>query len=166
MKILFIIITIGFLCFIPARAGLEEKSIGLGFMAGEPTGISFKKWTSEINAIDGLITWYSGEYVDSFTLQIGFLNHNFDEFDIEWGKLPFYFGAGTRLIMERRRVWDLYRFRYDSHNRLGVRGVVGMSYIFEMIPLEIFMEIGPVIDVVPLTEINITYGMGVRYYFR
>lgn len=155
MKKYILLITLIFLPGILAlsAAGLEDKSIGLGFVIGEPTGISFKKWTGRLKAIDGLVAW-SFEKESRFVVHFGLLKHNFDEFEIKQGKMPFYYGGGVRLkVME-------------NDSRIGARAVVGMGYIFKTEPLEIFLEFGPVLDIIPSIEVDVTAGLGIRYYFK
>jgi len=152
------LITFFVFLFVPALtfAGMQDKIIGAGFMLGEPTGLTLKKWLDNVGAIDGAVAWPLGEE-SSLTIQIGFLKHNFNEFEVDTGKAPFYYGAGTRLV--------LVDSNSDKDNRLGIRGIIGIEYIFENEPLEIFFELGPVLDVVPSAQMEITGGLGVRHYF-
>jgi hypothetical protein len=43
--------------FFPCAVLAQDQDFGLGFMLGEPTGISFKKWTGSKTAIDGAVAW-------------------------------------------------------------------------------------------------------------
>lgn len=129
----------------------QEKKLGLGIILGEPTGVIAKYWTGSRTAFDVAGSWsFSGE--DSFHLHADYLFHNFNLFKVEKGKLPFYYGIGARLSLQ-------------DETRFGIKFPLGLSYIFEDTPLDIFFEIGPVMDLIPDTEIHVLGFIGFRYYF-
>lgn len=129
----------------------QEKKLGLGIILGEPTGVIVKYWTGSRTAFDIAGSWsFSGE--DSFHLHADYLFHNFNLFKVEKGKLPFYYGIGARLSLQ-------------NETRFGIKFPLGLSYIFEDTPLDIFFEIGPVMDLIPDTEIHVLGFIGFRYYF-
>jgi hypothetical protein len=80
--------------------------------------------------------------------------HNFDLIKVPQGRLPIYFGVGA-----------LVRFRDNADDQLGVRIPVGVSYMFEQAPIDIFAEIGPAIDIVPDVRGEVTAGIGIRFWF-
>jgi hypothetical protein len=41
----------------------------------------------------------------------------------------------------------------------------GLSYEFERTPIELFLEVVPMIDLIPATEIGMAGAVGFRYYF-
>ncbi len=134
------------------------SGIGIGIMAGDPTGISLKQWLNDKTAVDAGIGWtFSGE--DSFHLHADYLIHNFQIFDNGKmkGSLPLYYGVGGR-----------YRYEEDDggdDSVFGVRVPIGISYIFPEAPVDIFFELVPVLDLIPDTELELNAGVGVRYYF-
>jgi hypothetical protein len=143
-------------CCIPvlilAAAPLDASNgFGAGIMLGDPTGISLKSWISKTKAWDGGIAWGLGRD-DALYLHGDLLYHKFNFIPVQEGKLPLYYGAGIRLL-----------FAHESH--LGVRGVVGLDYMFAGIPLDLFLELAPVLDLVPATELNMNGALGIRYFF-
>ena len=149
------------LLFVTASALAASGSvsgIGIGIIAGDPTGISLKQWLNDKTAVDAGIGWtFSGE--DSFHLHADYLIHNFEilENGKMKGSLPIYYGIGGR-----------YRYEEDDgggDSVFGVRVPVGISYIFPEAPVDIFFEVVPVLDLFPDTELEINAGVGVRYYF-
>ena len=137
--------------FFPCAVLAQDQDFGLGFMLGEPTGISFKKWTGSKTAIDGAVAWsFSGQ--DSLHLHADYLVHSFDLIKVEKGRLPLYFGLGARL-------------KLGDPTRFGVRFPVGVSYIFEEASIDIFLELVPMFDLAPGTDFKIGWGIGIRYYF-
>jgi hypothetical protein len=126
-------------------------SFGLGIMLGEPTGISLKYWSSKTNAWDGGIAWGFGAG-GALYLHSDYLWHNFNFIPVDEGKLPLYYGLGGRVL-----------FADKSH--LGVRGVVGLDYMFARAPVDIFLEIAPIFDLIPGTDFTVNGAIGIRYFF-
>jgi hypothetical protein len=130
----------------------QKNGIGLGVIAGEPTGISLKKWIGKTSAIDGAIAWSFGNQ-GALHLHANYLIHNFGVVKkIQGGRLPVYYGIGARVKLEK----DI---------RIGIRGPVGVNYIFDKHPLDFFLEIVPLLELVPNTAISINGAIGVRYFF-
>jgi len=50
--------------------------------------------------------------------------------------------------------------------RVGVRVPVGISYLFDSVPVDLFLEVAPVVDLVPSTGLGWNSGIGIRYYFQ
>lgn len=129
----------------------QDKGFGLGIILGEPTGISLKKWLDGNSALDSAVAW-SLVRPSSFHLHADYLYHKFNIFNVKKGKLPLYFGIGIRI-------------RVGGEDRLGIRVPVGICYIFEQAPLDIFLELGPVLDLAPATKLRVTSSIGIRYFF-
>jgi hypothetical protein len=129
----------------------QQKKFGLGIILGEPTGLIMKYWSTNTTAFDVAASW-SFEGQNSFHLHADYLFHNFNLFKVEKGKLPVYYGIGARLSLQDK-------------TRFGIRIPIGLSYMFDKAPFDIFMEVGPVMDVVPATELHVLGFVGFRYYF-
>ncbi|MCA9727160.1 MAG: hypothetical protein KC729_05705 [Candidatus Eisenbacteria bacterium] len=134
-----------------AGTARAEGNLGLGIIAGEPTGISMKLWTSNRTALDGAVAWSFDEAVH---LHADYLWHFFDRFDIDEGYLPLYVGVGGRT-----QLHDV------GKDELGFRIPFGASYLFENAPVDIFGEVAPVMNVAPDTELKAEGAIGVRYFF-
>jgi hypothetical protein len=133
----------------PALA--QRSGTGLGLILGEPTGISFKTWTGSVSAIDAALAWsFEGE--DSFHFHIDWMRHDFGVVGVDKGSLPFYYGIGGRL-------------KAEDDSRLGARGVFGFAYLFESAPFDIFLEVVPILDLVPDTDFVLNAAIGTRFFF-
>lgn len=55
--------------------------------------------------------------------------------------------------------------RRGGHTRLGIRFPVGLTYMFDGAPVDIFLEAAPALDIVPGTSFDINGGLGFRYFF-
>jgi hypothetical protein len=126
---------------------------GVGLILGEPSGVSLKYFWNETMAIDGAVGWSFHRETD-LHLHSDVLWHNFDLFPVAEGQLPLYLGVGGRA-----------KIREHEEDRLGVRVPIGVSYIFEDLPLDIFAEVAPVLDFTPSTRGGFTLGIGARWWF-
>jgi hypothetical protein len=140
-------------------AGSEIKAqhggFGIGFMAGEPTGLSLKGWLQPTQALDGGIAWSYFEE-PSAHFHVDYLWHMFNLIPVGYGELPLYFGVGNRLKVHG----------YDEHAELGFRAPVGIAYIFADGQLDTFTEFVPIMDIYPATELDFNLAIGIRYFFK
>ncbi len=132
----------------------QQNGFGAGIIVGEPTGLSVKGWTSGTNAIDAGIAW-SFRTPSSFHIHADYLWHNFSVFKTT-EIIPLYYGVGGRVKIGREGE--------DSH--FGVRVVIGVDYMFRDAPVDIFLELAPVMDLAPSTELTANGGLGVRFWFK
>lgn len=142
------------------RVPAQDRGFGLGIVIGEPTGISLKNWQGRTTALDGAIAWsFAGN--DFIQLHGDYLSHNFSLLKVEEGQLPFYYGIGGRI---KFTSGDNNKDNADK-TRLGVRLPLGLAYLFEKVTLDIFVEVVPVLDLVPETQFDLNAAIGIRYFF-
>jgi hypothetical protein len=126
-------------------------NFGIGVMFGEPTGISIKNWTGGSTAINIGAAWSLSGRNEAIHLHADFLFHSWFS-DINTGKLAFYYGFGGRVI-------------FAGDPTAGVRIPLGLNYVFENIPFDLFVEAVPIFDVAPDTKFAGNGAFGIRYYF-
>ncbi|MEW6511814.1 MAG: hypothetical protein AB1428_12755 [Bacteroidota bacterium] len=129
----------------------QSRGFGAGIILGEPTGFSFKGWTSSANAIDAGISW-SFRRSGFFRVHADYVWHFMNVFPRE-DRLVLYAGPGARLGFSRHE------------SVLGLRIVGGMAYWIPGAPLEVFLEFAPVMDLAPSTEATAEGGIGIRFFF-
>ena len=136
---------------LPSTLAAQDSGFGLGIILGEPTGVSFKSWVGSREAVDVAVAWsFEGE--GAIHIHADYLFHNFRLFHIEKGDLVLYYGIGARVKTVHK-------------TQVGIRIPLGLSYLFEKDPIEIFFELGPIMNLTPKTLFRMTTGVGVRYYF-
>lgn len=128
---------------------------GVGVVAGEPTGISSKLYLGEsrVHALDAGFGWSLTKDHD-FSVIADYLYHNYNLIQVKSGELPVYFGLGGRAL-----------FRDGKDDKYGIRVPLGLDYQFAAAPWDIFVEIGPVLNVSPDVNMGFTGGGGFRYFF-
>ncbi|MGB0651046.1 MAG: hypothetical protein ACPG3U_03865 [Rhodothermales bacterium] len=139
--------------FVPASHAQDE--LGVGVILGEPTGLTAKQWLSSEHAVDAAVAW---TFSNDTRIQIhgDYLYHrvhffNADEYE---GRIPFYFGMGGRAIFG------------ENDTTVGARFPLGIGKTLDDAPIELFLEIVPILDVVPDTEFDLNGALGVRYYLN
>ncbi len=138
-----------------ARNGMaQDGQFGLGIIIGEPTGPCFKLWTSQRTAIDGAAAWSFAKNA-GMHLHADYLLHISDLVEVESGRLPLYYGIGGRIRFAEG----------DGDDNIGIRIPVGLEYLFETMPLDIFFEIVPILDLAPDTDLDFNAALGMRYFF-
>lgn len=145
----FLILTLALAAAAPAVARPGAGSMGVGFIGGVPTGFTAKYLVTKTVAAD------FGVGVDD-----GDLNFNLDALvhldrilNVERGEMPLFVGIGWKL-------------RDETKNLFGMRFIAGAAYFFPEHPLELFVELAPVLRFKPDTGTNFDGGIGMRYYFQ
>ena len=138
--------------FFMSSLNAQNQAVGLGIIVGEPTGFSFKYWTTSTTAFDAALAW---SFIDegAFHIHADYILHTFNLIRVPEGKLPFYYGIGARL-------------KTSVDTRLGVRVPLGLAYLFQNAPVDIFLEVVPILDLTPKTDFKINAALGARYYFE
>lgn len=146
-----------------------NKTFGLGLELGEPTGITGKYFLSADRALDfGVGEIYN--YVDRTGIHIyaDYLFHPVSLVSAEAFELPFYVGIGGRF-------WNFTDHPAngvdDSASAIGIRVPLGISFDFNSVPLDIFLQIVPVLDFYSGYAAHSVYldfdvSVGVRYWFN
>ena len=140
----------------PARA---QEGLGLGIIVGEPTGLSLKNWLTGSTAFDLALAWSFADE-GSFHIHGDYLIHKYDLFKVDKGKLPLYYGVGARVRARNGGPGE------NDDVNLGIRIPVGLSYLFQNDPFDLFLEVVPILDLTPETDVTLNASLGGRYYFQ
>lgn len=142
----------------PFLAFGQQYNTGIGIIIGFPTGFSGELVWSENSAIVFNAGWSLRE---NFGLHLtGTYQFMFPGvIKTEEGKalrqvVP-YLGIGGRLLLEEKDD--------DTDIHVGLRGGGGIEYFVERFGL--FLELYPVVDIVPGTDLDFEAGIGFRFYF-
>jgi len=134
---------------------------GAGIIVGEPTGVCFKQWLNYRNAIDFAAAW-SFDDEAAFQFHMDYLFHKYfviiTDRDQIVGGMPLSVGIGGRLKLEDDD-------EDDDDVLIGVRFPLGISYLFVDTPVDLFLEVVPIMDLAPETDFSLNGAIGFRYYF-
>lgn len=156
---------------LPAMAqGPKGKSFGVGFSVGDPTAVSFRFWTSRDNSWDLAV---GASYLGNPHVHGDYLWHFNDAFNSRIVSL--YAGVGAALgFGDNRDGWVLVRYKkgkdywyyHDDGDGMVVaaKGTFGLNIIPRNTPLDIFLELNPIIGISPGFGFDIMPALGIRFY--
>lgn len=151
MKIIKKCVFVAFLITLATVLNAQDSGFGIGLYLGEPTGIGMKGWVSPNGAIAGAMAWsFAGN--GHLHVHADYERHSFNLIQVDKGQLPVYYGIGAKIVFQDDPV-------------LGARIPLGINYIFDDAPLDIFAEIVPGLELIPETEFALAGGVGIRYFF-
>ncbi|MEW6196866.1 MAG: hypothetical protein AB1521_17090 [Bacteroidota bacterium] len=148
--VLLIILLTGSINYISA----QDSGFGAGIILGEPTGLSAKYWLDEDNALDFGLAYSFIRKNSAFSIHADYLYHAFDLIESKL-RIPVYYGFGARI-----------RIIQNEDTGLGARGVIGVAWLNDDVPIDVFIEVVPVFNLFPATSLNLDAAIGVRYFFK
>ena len=151
-----------------------NRKFGLGFMVGDPTGLSAKLWIAPTNSLDfGLGFWGYGFNDRCWTDNTGHTHCGYGGYsngtvnaDYLWqsniirgtAQLDWHIGAGARMLWFGGCNGDCFA--------LAARMPIGLDLMFTNPSfLEVFFELAPAFYIVPGFGFDIEGCLGVRFYF-
>lgn len=132
----------------------QDKGFGLGVILGEPTGISGKYWVDNEHALDFGLAYSFVHPNKTFSLHGDYLLHLPNLIKSSY-RFPVYYGFGARI-----------HFGNKDGNTLGARGVIGILWMHDSLPIDAFIELAPVFNLFPETSLHFDFAIGGRYYFN
>ena len=145
---------------IRAQYAPENKKFGFGIIIGDPTGGTAKLWLNHENALAFSL---GSSFFGSPRIGVDYLWH-FNAFETDI--LNLYAGPGGVIgIGEGDGFWHKNKF-IRTNNKLGLaaRGIFGLDVIPRRTPLEIFVEMGVLLAIVPDFESAFDAALGLRFY--
>ena len=150
-----------------------NKTFGLGLELGEPTGLNGKLFLSDSGALDFGVGWIYRHYYygDGLHIYADYLWHPVSLVSSAALELPLYLGAGLRF-------WEFhYCFQglcdYGG-SAIGIRVPIGIAFEFNNVPLDIFLQLVPVLDFLEgdyydryrdRAHVGVDVSAGIRYWF-
>ncbi len=165
------------------------KQFGLGIVLGSPTGLSAKYWLSQERALDFALAWgwgnqsnYGGAYYDDDKCYDYSYYKNNKGWCGDRANYDYYGGGGFHFhgdyvfhnfsVFKTREPFALYygpglSFEYWRHYDalLGVRGLVGVTWLPRSAPFDMYLELAPTLNLTPGTFVYFNGGLGGRFYF-
>ena len=154
-----IILILSFFLSTQSLAQRNNTKNGIGLILGTPdAGISVKFMNSGYRHFNGAIAWSSGN--DKNDNNDGYLHLHADYIFKKWRifdrtatNFNTFLGAGLQL---RTGPGD---------ETFGVRIPLGLSYTFNEVPIDAFIELVPKIGLIPDTDFDIDAAFAIRFLF-
>lgn len=148
-------------------AGSNTSGVGLGVVVGDPTALSLAWRPGDTWYLQAALGWNLNS--DRFALNVDYLMtlttlHSADAGSVSF---PIYVGVGGRMRVDDDD-WDDWGdddWDNDEDSSLGLRVPVGLSILPTKIPMDFFVELAPVVELIPATDLDLDAGIGARFYF-
>lgn len=136
---------------VPAAPG----SMGAGVFLGQPTGLSFGVDMAPAHWLDFKAAWDFSGGKDGYAIV---LQGNYEfafpgVLVIEGQDIVPFVGVGAQLNLS------------DAGLNLGVHVPFGLDYRFSRVPIELFLEAGLDVYLIPATAFSGSGGLGIRFRF-
>lgn len=143
----------------PAPAQPNIGSFGFGLILGDPTGLTAKGDLGGSNAWDLAI---GTGYLGNLRIHGDYL-WNINAFSSS--EVGLYLGLGAVLGSGKGRGFIVRGKEVEDDGfRLGLRGVAGINAMPFSAPVEFFLEVAPIIALIPTTGTGTDLAIGIRYY--
>lgn len=144
------------------RLADAQGRVGIGFIIGDPTGFSLKYKISNMNSLDGALGFSP---FDRFRIHADYLwisrPFSDQQFSFTYGAgVAIGFGSSDYIVSRGRHVY----FSRDVPTGFGVRVPVGLSYMIPRSPVELTLELAPMVIFAPDGGVGIDGGLAVRFY--
>jgi hypothetical protein len=165
MRILTAVSTLLLTFFLVTPAASQPTGVGLGAQIATsnngtraPVGLSLKTWINDRQAVTGSTSFLVADdepfSPQSFWILEGnYLFHNFQSLSVGEGDLGTYLGPGVQFVVNE-----------DADNDVAFRAPLGLNYIFEGAPADIFIEVAPTLKITDPTVLRFDGAIGFRYF--
>lgn len=130
------------------------SSFGGGIYAGNPTGLKFKANLNSNNSLSSLIAWDIPGNMVYASLDYAYNFYYSIKDDEGKAVLPIFLYTGPGI-----------RIKANNNTNVGIKFTGGAGLKFSDIPVEVFLEVSPILDIVPATALDLNAGIGFIFYF-
>jgi len=129
-----------------------KYSTGAGIYAGVPTGLRLKINLNNANSVTATVAYDVPGSMLYSSIDY-FYNFHYTAQDSDY-QIPFFLYTGPG-----------FRIKTNNDVHAGVKFNIGAGFMFSDIPVEFFMEVSPILDLMPATDFDMNAGIGFVFYF-
>lgn len=145
------------LFFYSSKARAQDYENAVGVRLGDENGLTFKKFISNNEALDFILSFVSNNREKSSKLTGLYEIHQ--QLPDTTPGLGWYYGFGGGLGSVKRK--DL-----DREFLLAIDGVIGLDYKFANDPINISLDYKPTFEIAPNSDLDpLHIGLSVRFTF-
>ena len=135
------------------KPAIAADGMALGVFLGQPTGFTFRLGLAQTQSMEFKAAWSLGAASSAFSAEGNWLIEFPNSIVIEREQFIPYTGVGAALGVGNGELG------------LGFRIPGGIVYRFAEVPIEVCLELGLGMSIIPSTSFTATGGLGVRYRF-
>ncbi|MGE0079026.1 MAG: hypothetical protein AB7S48_14295 [Bacteroidales bacterium] len=137
----------------------QDHNTALGLRVGYPSGITAKHFFGKKSALEGIVSFGWGGVGLTGLYEL----HN--EVSGTDG-LNWYYGLGAHIATAKADKHNPWENKSGDEFFLGADGIIGLEYTFKNAPINLSVDIMPIINVVESPGIWFNAGLSVRYAFK
>lgn len=142
------LLAIVILSVLSSSLSAQNRGLGLGLVLGSPTGFSAKYWTTRDEAMQFGIGWVAMRKDNGTAISFDYIWHSFDTIRAS-ERFPLFYGFGAQMV----------------GSYLGIRGVFGLGWHSRKAPVDVFIQVVPIIQLTDNSGFYLDAAIGVRYFF-
>lgn len=155
MKTRFLTVVLSTVFMFTATQSFAQDGVGLGGELLSPTGLSYKIPINETSSINGGLGFFVTDFNSSLILEANYVIYrDSDNINVGSGDLVPYFGGGVYVT-----------FNSDIDSQLAIQIPFGIEYRVDSSPIEVYMDIGPLLTLTDPMIFRATSSLGFRYRF-
>ncbi|MDI3526616.1 MAG: hypothetical protein PWR03_799 [Tenuifilum sp.] len=137
----------------------QDYKTGIGLRGGYPSGVTFKHFFAQKTAVEGILSFGWGGIGVTGLYQL----HNSipDAAGLRW-----YYGAGAHFATANPDKNNPFEGTSGSKVFLGADGVVGLEYTFNEAPINLSLDVMPILNIIESPGIWFNAGFSIRYTFK
>lgn len=139
MKKIYLLIVM--ICFVAGVSFSQDYQTGIGLRAGPFNGLTIKHFTTENTAVEGLFStrWRGFEFTGLYEIH----QPAFDTQRLKW-----FYGLGGHFgFWNGDYTYDRWGRRGETYSVLGIDGIIGLEYSFDLIPFVVGLDWKPAYNI-------------------
>jgi len=144
---------------VAVNVNAQQYNTGVGLRGGLPSGITVKHFFAQKSAVEGILSFGWGGIGITGLYQL----HNSIP-DVQG--LYWYYGGGAHFATANADKHNPFDSSSGDEIFLGADGVLGLEYTFKDAPINISLDILPILNLIESPGIWFNAGLSVRYTFK
>lgn len=144
---------------IATSVNAQDYKTGLGLRGGYPSGVTLKHFFAKKSAVEGILSFGWGGVGITGLYQM----HNAipDAPGLKW-----YYGIGAHFATANTDKKNPFENTYGSKVFLGADGVIGLEYTFKDAPINLGLDVLPILNILENPGLWFNAGLSIRYTFK
>lgn len=152
-------------CMFENFAFARSKDWGIGVIIGGPAALTAKHILSSKAALDFGLGYNWNNSMQIYSDYLFVFPGAFSTVERPGKDISPYLGLGGALSLYHSNHKPSIRGKDDVDMALAIRVPLGLSWMISETPVELFIELAPILDFIPGLYVEVSGGLGARVYF-
>ena len=146
-------------------ASRSHGSFGLGLVLGEPSGLSAKYWSGSSTAWDAGLAYSFNDYLLIWADHLWHFSGALTKLSSDFDTITPYVGVGPEVFISSLGTRKRGGVHDGRSAGLAARVPLGLEWTPRKVPIGVFLELVPGLDLIPALDAFFEGGIGARFYF-